>query len=1405
MASQPATSTNLSEVAPSKTGPDHSIPQNCMGEPSNLPTHALHDGEAITASLEVPDQATVLGERGDRFHDQYVQFGNLDDIDSAIEYYGQAVSFTPDGRSDKPKLNENLGASYLSRFRGHGQLADLDMAIKCNHQAVSLTPDGDPCKSTRLSNLGVLHNRRFECLEERSDLDLAIDYQSEAVLLAPEEHSEKPSWLSNLAVSHLTRFEHFKEPADLGRAIDYADQAVLLTQEGEIEAPKRLCNLATSYQEWFKHRGELADSDRAIRYLTEALFLTAGEDPLRQIRLNNIGVVYAERFQRTRVLADLNEAIKYSSQAISLAPAGADPSKAELLISLGELYRARYDHQHDLADLNMLIQYLAEAVASIPEHYPRATGLLNTLCSYYERRYKLQGQQGDLDMAIEHINQAISMMDRTDKNKAEFLAHLGVLYHTRFSQPRKEEGLIGSANLEDLHMAIDRKHQAIELTPDEDPNKHCWLNSLHFSYKARFKWLKQPEDLERAIKCGEQAVSLTPEGNSWEHVQFSNLGLSYQNRFELQGGSDDLDKAIEYHKKAVSSASALHKNPAMSLNNLGTSYSLRFKRLGERGDLNTAIAYHLQTLPLTPQNHPDRAAWLNNLGSCYTTRFNSFGQLADLDESIKYLGQAVSIPGEADQDKCAWLNNLGEAHRTRYEHLKNLADLDLAIRYQTQALSITPDHHLFRPRFLYSLSISYERRFGQLAKLMDIHLAINNASQAVTSTTENDVDKPRYLNGLGIAHYARFSQIDEQKDLDIAVECVRQAYELVPDEDPDKKIWCSNLGSLYRERFERLQEPVDLSHAINYHTQAVSSMLEEHPVLPRALEELSKAYYFQYETLRDPNILNQAIDCAKRAAQSAVGDPFVRFRAARWWAEISIQYDPAGSLEAFQRAIEYIPQIVWLGDATEHRYKGVASLDNITMEAAAAAVTLHKLDVALEWLEEGRTIVWSQLLQLQTHFNQLPAGQERLATELRQTAEALASRTFRAAPVPQLSRDQFSLEQENQRQHRLAEKWDSLVKQARLLPGMKDFLRSKKASSLVAAASTGAVVFVNIHEQLCYSLIISTSNSTRDKISSLGYPSSTYHKVVDARARMAFSLRGRSRAVVYEPEVHITIEETLKMLWVDIVKPVLDLLGYTDVKRGRGLPHITWCTTGPLSFLPLHAAGDYSVANCSLFDYAVSSYTPTLSALLVPPATRTECPHILAIGQAHTPGCRPLPGTVLEIDQICTTIGDTQATRLEGDRATAEAVLSGLETHSWVHFACHASQNAAKPTASAFQLHDGPLDLETITKKQLKHADLAFLSACQTATGDENLPEEVVHLAAGMIMAGFRRVVATMWSIDDEDAPLVAEKFYAYMLDEGIPDEAKAARALHHAVSCLRDRIGVSNLGRWAPYVHIGL
>jgi CHAT domain-containing protein len=202
---------------------------------------------------------------------------------------------------------------------------------------------------------------------------------------------------------------------------------------------------------------------------------------------------------------------------------------------------------------------------------------------------------------------------------------------------------------------------------------------------------------------------------------------------------------------------------------------------------------------------------------------------------------------------------------------------------------------------------------------------------------------------------------------------------------------------------------------------------------------------------------------------------------------------------------------------------------------------------------------------------------------------------------------------------------------------------------------------------------------------------------------------------------------------------------------------VHWCPVGALAFLPIHAAGVYSQGSlecCS--DYVVSSYTPTLSALrraridLVP---MTRQPLVLlaaaASSSSTSPGLSPLGNVRSEIGHVVRLARATGYVEvLEcGDTSAAKVheVTAVLPRAHIVHLACHGVQDQHDPLSSGFCLGDGKLTVSELMDIKLDHAFLAFLSACETAKGDKEQPDQVIHLAAAMLFCGFRSVVATMW------------------------------------------------------------
>lgn len=129
----------------------------------------------------------------------------------------------------------------------------------------------------------------------------------------------------------------------------------------------------------------------------------------------------------------------------------------------------------------------------------------------------------------------------------------------------------------------------------------------------------------------------------------------------------------------------------------------------------------------------------------------------------------------------------------------------------------------------------------------------------------------------------------------------------------------------------------------------------------------------------------------------------------------------------------------------------------------------------------------------------------------------------------------------------------------------------------------------------------------------------------------------------------------LTILWLFIVKPVLHSLNlkareflseslevhpsysqFHPQKPDWAPPRLWWCPTGLFTHLPIHAAGIYYSADFSesIFDYVVSSYTPTLKALLAPLPPAINNFDVMVVIGPNIPGHSDLPGTVEELRRI---------------------------------------------------------------------------------------------------------------------------------------------------------------------------
>ena len=123
-----------------------------------------------------------------------------------------------------------------------------------------------------------------------------------------------------------------------------------------------------------------------------------------------------------------------------------------------------------------------------------------------------------------------------------------------------------------------------------------------------------------------------------------------------------------------------------------------------------------------------------------------------------------------------------------------------------------------------------------------------------------------------------------------------------------------------------------------------------------------------------------------------------------------------------------------------------------------------------------------------------------------------------------------------------------------------------------------------------------------------------------------------------------------------------------------------------------------------------------------------------------------------------------QAGIFVGAEATLDALRANAGGADVIHLACHAQFRADNPMFSALYLCDGALTAEETEDLALK-ACTVVLSACETGLAEHGAGDESFGIVRAFLVAGAARVLATLWSVDDEITATFMSQFYrAYCL-----------------------------------------
>ncbi|KAJ6548930.1 hypothetical protein B0H19DRAFT_1074726 [Mycena capillaripes] len=752
---------------------------------------------------------------------------------------------------------------------------------------------------------------------------------------------------------------------------------------------------------------------------------------------------------------------------------------------------------------------------------------------------------------------------------------------------------------------MDHLNEAVCVYQDaarNDPTDPLYLGHLGRAQYERFLRLGNPGDIHEAISKQRDVLNQTSIDHPNLPDMVTNLANSLGARFKQFGDLNDLNERITMQEYAVHITPEGHSEKPARLSNLGNSLVARFNHLGNLGDLNKAISRHEDAVHLILDNHSNKHIWLSNLGASLLIQFYQLHDSGDLNRSISKQEDAVGLALDSDPHKPALLNNLGIVLQNRSTQLHNLFDLEQCITYQKHAINLTPMDHPAMPGWLSNLAQSLDHRFARLQNINDLNMAISKHESALHLISDNSPEHPKLLHNFGASLLTRFKQLSDPSDLEKCISKLKDALRLTPDGHPDRPSMLTGLGEAFLCRYVAYQDPSDLEGMI-----------------------------LQYSS----------------AAYSKTGAAYIRFHAARMWAGGTDIEQHLSHLEAYRIAFNHLPEVAWLGLPINGRQHQIMEADAVARDAAVAAISADQPKKAVEWLEQSRTIIWGQLLNLRTPIDVLKQKYPDLGNELISLSAKLEQATTRRNN-PQLSESGTapSLASIAQQAHENALKRDLLLKMIRGLEGFHQFLLPKTISELTPAAQKGPVVLLNVGEDSCDALVVMSSCTPEV----LHVPLSEFTpEHVETLTRslehlMPYMGRGDIDRLYGNHEggsadLEDSFGQILSELWLRLVKPVLDALAITTPAK-ENLPRIWWCPTGPLISLPIHAAGLYGKDDgfgSKLSDFVIPSYTPSLTALMqgFRPSSRSPLDlRLLAVAQPSTFGQSRLPGTREEIQRI---------------------------------------------------------------------------------------------------------------------------------------------------------------------------
>ncbi|KAH9048443.1 CHAT domain-containing protein [Lactarius hengduanensis] len=1064
------------------------------------------------------------------------------------------------------------------------------------------------------------------------------------------------------------------------------------------------------------------------------------------------------------------------------------------------------------------------------------------------RAYQSAEEQGEPAFGnwIANAESLLSSCPRSHHGRPYLLAHLASAKTYRDNMLRR------SSDLDDIILYLTEAllfpFRVVDGTPFKVVDTFCLLAC---TLVRRFECSRQPSDLESGIKYFrfllhlplrhtdtqisrvsaelanalsfktgldptsehdniEEVLSLYLYFSPWDPSEeytvsvLSRLALAVVDRLSRTGKPEYCERVVGYLREGRKLCRP-KDHPELAVL-LAISLTWHSSHTGTEDSYQEMTALYNEYLPLLPSGHYLQPLARLAMGLAATVHSKGGDESDGHDEAINCCRATLNCFPPGSQYRTMCLHVLAVLLRGRYEHFGREECLREADFCTEEALTLYESENLRSLRDsdggLASTMLSLIHANASTAALEE---EIQYSHERLSGTQPGQIGHRHALRNSHLVHLMKFSRTNETADLEEAINHHRMLLSSTPNTYKDEVDMARNLqlAFLRSGRGELLEKSINICRdVLKTHRQASHA---------RLFAILGESLALRCLLLGHLESVNEPVSMYK-AAFEAYANASDKFRIACFWAHFSRAFKHSSTSLAYQNALS-VMQSTLTGPTVQTQHVIIRNLGNhmqIPLDYASFLIERGQLEMAIEMLEQGRALLWSEMRGLRTPVDQLRNVDPTLADKFRDVSQALEAVTTsislheNSETPPGTERgheetDTFSHTLKEQR--RVLQDRQEIISQIRKLSGFESFLKAVPFHTLRNAASGGPIVIVNHCRWRCDIVIV-----LKDAAPSLiPTPREFYERANTLADRL---LNARKKHALESKHYHRALRSVLEELHELVGQPIVDRLRELRIPEQS---RVWWCPTSVFCSLPLHAMGPIPSDGHQkryFSELYVSSYTPTLGALIASRAnvsqTSDSSASLLMVGQPDA----YLQGVKGEMD-VVRAVGIPVA-GLISDEATRATVIHGLQKHRLAHFACHGNLEPGKPFEASFELHGGDrLTLLDIVRLRLAIApEFAFLSACHTAEHtDLEHPDEALHLTAAVQYCGFRSVVGTLWAMADTDGRDLSAHFYGHMFspegEVGLPLCERSARALRDAVQKLRKKKGVT-LERWVNFVHYG-